>query len=226
MDITQEQYGLSRKSQQMFGVIRLDSGHPDNGLSIGLRNSYDKSLSVGFASGASVFVCDNLCFSGESGEIIRKHTVNVWRDITLKVDQALRASEYHYIVMNQHLSEMKQIPMGLDEGYDLIGRALGHEVLKPQQATIALKDWRNPRHEDFSERNLYSLVPSSSLARVGPERTTFRSPSGTLGVGMRATSSGRRKSDTTTGMPSRNPKNPLRLVLMRLTAWRRRTREW
>tara|TARA_R110002020_G_scaffold21537_3_gene73079 strand:+ start:778 stop:1353 length:576 start_codon:yes stop_codon:yes gene_type:complete len=157
MDITQEQYGLSRKGQQMFGVIRLDSGHPDNGLSIGLRNSYDKSLSVGFASGASVFVCDNLCFSGESGEIIRKHTVNVWRDITLKVDQALRASEYHYIVMNQHLSEMKQIPMGLDEGYDLIGRALGHEVLKPQQATIALKDWRNPRHEDFSERNLYSL---------------------------------------------------------------------
>ena len=36
LSIRQEQYGLSRKDQQMFGVMTLDTGHDENGLSIGL----------------------------------------------------------------------------------------------------------------------------------------------------------------------------------------------
>jgi hypothetical protein len=162
MTIKNERYGLSRKAQdghrqQMFGVITLDAGNDENGLSIGLRNSYDKSLSVGISSGAKVFVCDNLCFSGDAMVVLRKHTLNVWRDISLNVDKALRESEGHYIEMNRQLEAMKHIPVSYDAGGDLVGRAMLYEVLKPQQATVTLRDWRKPRHEAFAERNLYSL---------------------------------------------------------------------
>lgn len=157
LEVDREEYGLSRRDQQMFGVIRVKTDSDEHGLSIGLRNSYDKSLSVGFASGASVFVCDNLCFSGDSSVIIRKHTLNVWSDIRVQVDRALQSSGHHYELMGRDLDNMKDVPVDLDAGFEFIGRALGHDVLMPQQATIALRDWRTPRHEEFSERNLYSL---------------------------------------------------------------------
>lgn len=157
LSIRKEEYGLSRKDQQMFGVMTLETGNNDNGLAIGLRNSYDKSLSVGLSSGAQVFVCDNLCFSGSGMVVLRKHTLNVWRDIALSVDKALRESEQAYVKMNDQLIDMQAKPVNLDQGYEIIGRALGYEILKPQQATVALGDWREPRHEEFSERNMYSL---------------------------------------------------------------------
>ena len=64
MGIRSEGYALSGKDQQMYGVIPLDTGMDtkDTGMSIGFRNSYDRTLSVGIASGSQVFVCSNLCF--------------------------------------------------------------------------------------------------------------------------------------------------------------------
>jgi len=157
LEIESEAYGLSRKDQQMFGVMRVDTGRKDHGLSIGLRNSYDKSLLAGLATGAGIFVCDNLCFSGDSGTYFRKHTTNVWRDIRLNVDKALRDAGLHYERMTFDLDAMKTIPLSGDQGYELIGRALGHSILMPQQATVAMRDWDEPRHEEFAPRNLHSL---------------------------------------------------------------------
>ena len=47
---------------------------------IGLRNSHDKVISAGVACGSGVFVCDNLCFSGEV-KLARKHTANILTDL-------------------------------------------------------------------------------------------------------------------------------------------------
>ena len=44
-------------------------------LSVGIRNSIDKTLPLGFCAGNRVFVCDNLSFSAEL-LVNRKHTVN------------------------------------------------------------------------------------------------------------------------------------------------------
>lgn len=62
-----EEYALARGGMQMFGVLSCYNGRPqeDYCLAIGLRSSYDRSLSVQLVAGVRVFVCDNLCFSGE-----------------------------------------------------------------------------------------------------------------------------------------------------------------
>jgi hypothetical protein len=50
----------------MFGVWHLVHGlTQERGLSLGFRNSMDKSMVVGIVSGTKVFVCDNLAFSGD-----------------------------------------------------------------------------------------------------------------------------------------------------------------
>ena len=64
-----DQYALSggeNKDQRMFAVLQYESTkNPEMGYAIGIRSSYDKSMSNGFCSGAQIFVCDNLMFRGE-----------------------------------------------------------------------------------------------------------------------------------------------------------------
>ena len=48
-------FGIARHGNQMFGIHTFSSNNDSLGLTIGFRNSYDKSMSVGIAIGATVF---------------------------------------------------------------------------------------------------------------------------------------------------------------------------
>ena len=60
----------------------------DYALVLGLRNSHDKMFPAGIVAGASVFVCDNLSFSGEV-KFARKHTRFINRDLPQIVERAI-----------------------------------------------------------------------------------------------------------------------------------------
>lgn len=158
LPILKEEYGLSRKDQQLFGVITLDSGGAERNPAIGFRSSLDKSLAFALATAmVQMVVCDNLDIYGDGTTVFRKHTANFKRDTPRIVRKTLNGALGHYAQQCRELDAMKTVPMRLDAGYEFIGRALGHDIIKPQQATIVLKDWREPRHEEFSDRNLHSL---------------------------------------------------------------------
>lgn len=65
LEIRNEQYVLEAKGNRMFAIYDLNQGNSDLCWTLGLRNSLDKSISVGFCAGTKVFVCSNLAFSGE-----------------------------------------------------------------------------------------------------------------------------------------------------------------
>ena len=65
LKIKDEQYFENRGGRQMFGSIIIDGGNKEQDLNIGFRNSYDKSMQLGFVAGARVIVCSNMMFSGE-----------------------------------------------------------------------------------------------------------------------------------------------------------------
>ena len=90
LSVVTESHGLTRDGKRYFGLLQVANGHnaDDFGLVVGLRNSHDKSFPAGLVVGASVFVCDNLSFSGEV-KLARKHTVNVARDLPQLVDRAV-----------------------------------------------------------------------------------------------------------------------------------------
>lgn len=73
MDIVKSEYVLAQNNQRMFGVFDLSQGTSELSWSIGIRNSMNKSMSIGITAGTRVFVCDNLCFSGEF-LTFRRHT--------------------------------------------------------------------------------------------------------------------------------------------------------
>ncbi len=176
LDVMSEQYGLNKAGDQMFGLLTLATGNDESGLSIGLRQSYNKSLSLGLAVGSKVFVCDNLCFSGNAFKVLRKNTTNVWADFRQLVEAQVATALGHYDSIQVDIQKLKEIPCNVRRGYSFLGVMLGEGLLTPTQATVAFQDWTTPRHQAFSERNLWALynAVTEGLKKGAPARTLDR----------------------------------------------------
>ena len=75
--ILDEQYGLARDGQRMFGFMRINKTHsPEWSRCIGIRNSHDQSIAVGLAAGLCVKICSNLMLGG-SMVLKRRHTSRI-----------------------------------------------------------------------------------------------------------------------------------------------------
>lgn len=157
LDIKSEAYGLNKAGDQLFARITLDTGDAEQGLSIGLRQSYNKSLALGVAVGANVFVCDNLMFSGDAFKVVRRNTLNVWPDFQHLVSEQVGQALANYETMKAQTDRMKATPCHKQRGFALLGVAMGEGILTPNQASVAFGDWETPRHEEFSDRNVWGL---------------------------------------------------------------------
>jgi hypothetical protein len=155
-ELVNTQFGLARDGQKMFGVHTFKDGDSALGLSIGFRNSYDRSLSVGIAVGASVFVCDNLMLTGDL-TILRKHTSNVMTDIDGLALSAIYKSRRAFTQIKQDAEDMKHIPMSDDEAYRMLGLVYGRGIITPRQIPVVKKEWLKPTHDDFEGRNAWSF---------------------------------------------------------------------
>ena len=163
-DLVGAQYGLARKGLQMFGVLTYRQPEEQSlGLSIGFRNSYDKSLSVGIAIGASVFVCDNLALTGEVA-IMRKHTTNVWNDLEEVIITTIYRSRGNFLKIAEDRERMMSVALSDDEAFRTIGLLFGKDVLSPRQLPVAKKAWLKPAHEPFEDRTLWSFYNACTQA--------------------------------------------------------------
>ena len=73
-EIRQMRFGLARNDARMFATVDLASPLATGvSLAVGIRNSLDKSLPLGFCAGSRTFVYDNLSF-GSDLVVNRKHT--------------------------------------------------------------------------------------------------------------------------------------------------------
>ena len=79
LDIMKAEYVLAAQGQKMFCVYDLSHFDTELCWSIGVRNSMNKSMALGITAGTRVFVCENLCFSGEYVSI-RRHTSGLDND--------------------------------------------------------------------------------------------------------------------------------------------------
>jgi hypothetical protein len=90
LHVVSESHGLTHDGSRYFGLLQVANGTNPNdfGLVVGIRNSHDKSFPAALVLGASVFVCDNLSFSGEV-KLARKHTAHIERDLQQLVERAV-----------------------------------------------------------------------------------------------------------------------------------------
>lgn len=163
-------FGLAGDGNKMFGVHTFRSVDTQIGLSIGFRNSYDRSMSVGIAVGASVFVCDNLAISGDI-TVLRKHTSNVIRDMESLALSAIYRSQQTYAEILDDAGAMQDISISDDQAYRMLGLVYGRGIMTPRQIPVAHREWESPTHADFAPRTVWSLYNSitESLKSAPPQ---------------------------------------------------------
>jgi len=152
LSVIGEAHGLTRDGARYFGLLQVVNGHADGdfGLVVGLRNSHDKSFPAGLVVGASVFVCDNLSFSGEI-RLARKHTAHVERDLPQLIDRAVGRLGDLRRTQEARFSTYKAHELTDGAAHDLLVRALDARVVPVTQLPDVLKEWREPRHPEFRE---------------------------------------------------------------------------
>lgn len=78
--LIKEIYTWRKEGQIANGKYLLKYGtDPDMSLMIAWQNSYDKSLSLKFAVGTFVYICENGCVSGDMGAFKSKHVGDMYR---------------------------------------------------------------------------------------------------------------------------------------------------
>ena len=103
--ITEEQFGLACEGQKLFGVMKINkSSSSDWVRCIGLRNSHDKSFSVGLSAGISVMVCSNMAFGGTM-VIKRRHTSRM--KLAELVDVAVNELENEFLILETVCEDLK-----------------------------------------------------------------------------------------------------------------------
>ena len=158
LTVRSSQFALSREGGQMFGVLTCANGHNerDYSLAIGLRNSYDRSLSVGLVAGTRVFCCDNLAFSGEV-RIQRKHTAHVFRDLPDLIYRMLSSVAALRERQDREIRAMKSTGMAPPTAHHLMVAAVKAHILPASRLPKVLEAWEHPRHDEFASRSAWSL---------------------------------------------------------------------
>ena len=151
-------FALAREGSQMFGVLTCVNGKPaaDYALAIGIRNSYDRSLSVGLVAGTRVFCCDNLAFSGEV-TMHRKHTVHVFRDLPDLIYRMLSQVSSMRERIDGEIAAMKAEVLGPHRAHHLMVEVIRANVLPASRLPKVIEAWEEPRHEEFAPRTAWSL---------------------------------------------------------------------
>ena len=179
--IEDEAYGVTRDEEgfprRFFGVLqtRLDNldGRDGYGLMIGLRGSYDQTLSRALAVGSRIFVCDNLAFSGEI-TISTKQTTNVARRIPQMLQDAVAQIPALAHRQSARFDAYRNTALSQADGDHILADLVREKALIPSHFGMALQQWDEPAHDEHAEQGfslwrLHNAV-TEAIKPTNPDR--------------------------------------------------------
>lgn len=179
LGVVKKDYSVSPNGARMFSAWQLAAGNGVLGYELGIRNATDKSMVIGVTAGTRVFVCDNMCFSGDF-ITFRKHTGGLDFEELLKigvvaVSGALKEMEklHHWqkALAQAYVSNWKEFVFDLVDNGVFSGGQIGNymKCLEEEQAI------RRGNALDGAKGNLFNLHGAAtrlmrpwSLLRSGP----------------------------------------------------------
>ena len=99
------------------------NGARDYAWIVGIRNSHDKRYPAGLVAGSCVFVCDNLCFSGEV-RISRKHTRFAARDLRHLTSRAVGQLGDRFHKLDERIGAYRDRRVTNPQAHDLVIKAM------------------------------------------------------------------------------------------------------
>lgn len=154
--ILDEQYGLARDGQRMFGVIRINrTSSAEWSRCIGIRNSHDRTIAVGLAAGLTVCCCSNMCFGG-STVLKRRHTSRI--ELNGLVVEAIDALEDDFLTLETVAEDLKVQYIREDAARAAIVKAAEAGAVNSCDIIPIFREFKQPRHEEFTDPTRWSLL--------------------------------------------------------------------
>lgn len=170
LTVVEDRYAISPDGMRMFGVLALDIEENGVRVSIGLRNSHDKSFALGITIGYRVFVCDNLAFHGDYQTLTRKHSKNLVLNDVLAV--AIDRMQRNFAPMLSQVNAWKGYELPDASAKLIIYRAFIEERLEVPKhlADDVHRHYFQPEVEEFRPRTMWSLSNAftSSFKQLDP----------------------------------------------------------
>lgn len=170
LDVTRDEYAVTEDGNRMFGVLQINEEAAGVQFAIGIRNSHDKSFSLGLTVGYRVFVCDNLAFHGDFSPVTRKHTKNF--DYVEVVGGAVDKMQRHFQPMRRQIDAWRGFELP-----DIRAKAVIYEAFIEQRldvpkhlARLVHQNYFEPTLDDFKPRTMWSLSNAftSALGTLDP----------------------------------------------------------
>ena len=135
-----------------------DMADEDMQLEIGWQNSYDKTLSLKFAIGTRIMICENGCVSGNFGAFSKKHMGDIREFAPEEMTNAIKDASITFSTMKTEKDTMKEITITEKQRAELIGRLfLEKEFIGTTQLNIIKEEINKPTHDYMCTNSLWEL---------------------------------------------------------------------
>jgi hypothetical protein len=162
--ITRSQFALSQDDARFFGTLDLATPIIDGvAMTVGVRNSTDKTFPIGLCAGNRVFVCDNLAFSAEI-YVAKKHTRFGELRFHEGIATAIGSLRQYQDVEARRIVDYRERKVDETEAAACLLHGFEQGILTTRTLPQAIEEWRKPALEDFQPRTAWSLFNAFTSA--------------------------------------------------------------
>jgi hypothetical protein len=127
-------------------------------LQIGWQNSYNKTLSLKFAIGARIFICQNGAVHGDMGSFKKKHMGTVQEFTPAAITEYIKQAGDTFQTMQNEREFMKQVELTKRTQAELVGRLLLEEqLISTIQVSEIAKELKSPTYDYGAPGSLWEL---------------------------------------------------------------------
>ena len=164
--LDQERYTSARDGKVANGKFTIKNvADSEMQLQIGWQNSYDKSLSLKFAIGTRIFICENGCVSGDYGAFKHKHVGEIQTFTPQAITDYIMDAGEAFTRMQTERESMKQIILDRRAQAELIGRMIiDEQFIESTQLNIIKRELEKPTHNYGAENSLWELYQFTTFS--------------------------------------------------------------
>jgi len=134
-------------------------------LQIGWQNSYNKQLTLKFAIGTQIFICQNGMVSGDYGAFKKKHVGEIQTFAPNAITEYIKKSGDAFARMQHDRDQLKSYEISDTVRAELIGRMfIEDKFITSTQLNIIKRELTNPTHDYGASGSLWELYNYTTYA--------------------------------------------------------------
>jgi hypothetical protein len=165
-ELDKEAYSTAREGNVANGRYTITNvADSEMQLQIGWQNSYDKSMSLKFAIGTSIFICQNGCVSGDYGAFRKKHQGEIQTFTPNAITEYIKQAGDAFQKIQSDRENMKNIELTKRTTAELIGRMIIEEnIIESTQLNIIRGQMDSPSFDYGAPNSLWELYQHTTYA--------------------------------------------------------------